>query len=176
MKVIRFVGIIDEETAPPLIKEMEEKLNDLKENEKIHFYVTSEGGSVVEARIILDILNGNIDKFVLIANYMVMSSALRIFSGFRGERRLLGSFTWGLTHLSSLDTGSRDRANPESFDYIRDSYDKSQKSQRASRWADYLKLEPEEKSDFLFGKDVVLMPCKMKEIFEDRNEVFENAL
>lgn len=74
------------------------------DNEKIVIYLNSGGGSPFVSDVMIDIINKNINRFVIIANDLIGSSAFDLFFKSKCDRRIMPG-TIGMYHqsYSSID-------------------------------------------------------------------------
>src|SRR5688572_14057354 len=93
--IVNLSGIVDNEMFTTLVK----SFNDLKVNDNLHVYLTTEGGDADTAEAIIDLINKNKDYIGITFYGEIFSAGMHIFLKSQCQRYLLPD-TRGMYHFS----------------------------------------------------------------------------
>lgn len=152
------------EVEPEMAQQLVYALNNLQKEEKLDVYLSSSGGSVFVAELILDLVNRHKDKITLYGYGDISSSAFDLFFLSECEKILVGNPV-GMYHQSTVEIRVNEHKTPQT------NYDKMRLRLEADVYrkitTDTCKLTgmtSKETKEINRGLDVYFTPIRMKEM------------
>lgn len=151
---------INEAISKDTVDKLSITLSNLKQNEKLFLYFSSEGGEVNSAEAIIHIINNNIDLIELVGYGDIMSSGFEIFFRSKCYRILLPNCL-GMYHQGSIKIDVNEGSNPYQ---TRDKADKEwmrSQMEQTLKLCNSLKMNEKEITSIKRGKDVYFQYNRM---------------
>lgn len=160
--ILKIVGEIDENAVSKLINFLDDSNTDYS-LEKDVIYLMSEGGFYDDGIMMVDIINRNKDKIILIGCGTLQSAAFEVFFKAECEKHLLPG-TRGMFHQANIEVCLNEKWKPASDqDKALKNYMTEFMSDRTKALCKALRMTAQEKRLIEYGEDVWFSYSRMLE-------------
>lgn len=160
---------INEPITKDTVDKISAGLNNLKPNEKLFIYFSSEGGEIYSAEAIIHIINNNIDIIELVGYGDLISCGFDIFFKTKCYRILLPN-SLGMYHQASVRIDINESANAsDRRGYADRQWLKLQKEQTI-KFCESLKMTDKEINQIKRGKDVYFQHNRMQDFLKAQQQ------
>lgn len=151
---------INEVICKETVDKISTALNNLKPNEKLFLYFSSEGGETYSAEAIIHIINNNIDLIELVGYGDLMSAGFDIFFKSNCYRILLPN-SLGMFHQTTVNIDINESANASDRRGQADKTWMKLQKEQTIKFCESLKMTDKEISEIKKGRDVYFQHNRM---------------